>query len=254
MNLTELRRDAAAVALKVRKRLEEWGEYEPGCCLMASVIGCAELKMLGYNVALQAGSCFWRRIPETTPDLPEDDTTQNIGFEWSPDTAVSKFMMSMGNMPEFHAWVAVLPSRRGDGIHRDGWIVDFSVHFLPEMIMARHGYPWLAPRPANPFVVSVIDGVAEILKSRNEGRTPQYLYDVDAEACLCCMFMARSLVVRKAREDGLKSVEHLFPAFDGRDTIVNGVELDAIDCLKLVRKYRAENADAWTKIDPAGVA
>jgi len=53
-----------AVGVAVRVRMEAMGQFREGRCLTAAVVGVVELRAAGFDAVLQAGSCYWRRIPE----------------------------------------------------------------------------------------------------------------------------------------------------------------------------------------------
>jgi hypothetical protein len=238
----EHRKALCSVAGRVRERLDELGEYKPGCCLYASVVGCAELRKLGYNAMMQAGSCTWRRLP---PEAPESANHDGLGYVWNPEDPHSVAMMKRGWMPEFHSWVGVVHEHSPDGFSRAGWFVDFSAHLIPDMFaqLAGVGLPWLARRPPNPFVANAEDCEAEHRRAKRDNRPLAWWYDVNPEATLTCLFVARSLVVRHMR-DG-HDVEDLFPVFGPGDGHKDGIEINASTALKLVRRYRKDHPEAW---------
>lgn len=102
-------------------------------CLLHSLYLCAALKRAGYQAMIQAGSAFWRVIPDA-----EDDGVRPLQygyeFEHNADSVAS---IRSGVMPEMHCWV---------GVPNLGMIIDLTTKYIPDLV-ALAGMECRIPQP-----------------------------------------------------------------------------------------------------------
>lgn len=199
-----LLREVRLSADRVIGRLRKYGFYEPGRCMVAAMIGVCELRRVGLPAYFQAGACFWRRSTE-----PADAASAVFGYAYNPDDPISLHGMLMGGMPEFHAWVAVIPpeakyEQLEDGRKGyDGFLVDYVAHLLPVQ-SNEAGMTWKTPSICSPAVVAC---------GRSQEGGDSY-YEPSAEACKVVSLVARSAACQLIRR-GFTCAGDLFEHMGG---------------------------------------
>jgi hypothetical protein len=112
----------------------------PQACFYFAYFACRELHRRGYNAGPQAGTCFWPRISLDDP-AADQDPVATFGFQYEPDSVLSRLSMVMGNLPEVHVWCGIVDTQE---------IVDLSVGFLPDLGRMA-GLDWPGPKPPRYF-------------------------------------------------------------------------------------------------------
>lgn len=89
----------------------------------------------GLRLIPQGGTCYWPRVTDETDDGVEG--TQ-FGYEWSPESPISKIAKGLGSLPEMHVW-AVDPATES--------IIDLTSGIWPDRCKQLTGMNWKAPMP-----------------------------------------------------------------------------------------------------------
>jgi hypothetical protein len=110
-------------------------ERASGACLYFTYFLLMEGRLRGVELVPQAGSVFWRRMTQE-----QDDGVSPLffGYEWSPETVLSKIAVAHGALPEIHIWAACVQTQE---------IVDIQTGLLPLACKRVLGVEWLAPPP-----------------------------------------------------------------------------------------------------------
>lgn len=225
-----------AAARRTSTRLSELGKNEPGNCFYATAVGVAELVRVGFDAAVQAGSCYWRRITheDSVRRGGRERDWEQFGYEWNPEHPNSKLCMSEGQMPEFHAWAAVRPNAKYPDIARPGELIDFAAHWFPAIVRTpaeltarciaiRDGVPltdatpraldWTAPEPRLPERVTE----ARMNRRNPDGTPAECSYAADEIATFFVISQLRAVLIKRELTRLTSGMEDVWPAVFGED-------------------------------------
>jgi len=145
-----------------RRSFPEINEHQACLFLACCVIKVAE--KYGIRLVLQAGSCFWRRVPDELDDGVSDT---RFGYEWESDSMDTVINVAMGNMPELHVWA-------GNPITQE--VVDLTSGFFPTQCKTLTGKEWLSPSPPDYLWRSTRDVDAEYRPSRDATELATFMF------------------------------------------------------------------------------
>ena len=104
------------------------------CLVMAlAIIGAGQ--RVSRRFVLQAGSAYWRRMRE------EDDdgvSPFQFGYEWEPDSTVTRARLKMNALPEIHVWA-------GDPVYQT--CIDLTAGDFPAQCEKFLRADWTAEKP-----------------------------------------------------------------------------------------------------------
>lgn len=163
---------------RARGLLEKLGKSGPGNCLFAAGVLAACLRADGYKALVQGGAAFWRRLDPSDPAAAAEPGSVMFGYCWEPVSAVAGALLDANQLPEFHAWVGLVPDPARPEFG-DGAVVDIAAASVPDHAAALcPGIAWTAPRP--PAVFGFLPAGA---------RTDYWQYEAHPVATIFCDLM-----------------------------------------------------------------
>jgi len=106
-----------------------------GSCAAAAFSLMIVARQAGIPLVLQAGSAYWRRM---TDEQDDGVSPLQFGYEWEPNSTMTRFMIAQGRMPEMHVWVGNPETQE---------IVDINAGLFPVQAQKLIGVDWPGPRP-----------------------------------------------------------------------------------------------------------
>lgn len=108
---------------------------EQAGCLYLSMCVIRVAHKYGIRLALQAGTCSWRRVPE---ELDDGVMGTHFSYVWEPDSMATRIAILENRLPELHVWA-------GDPATQE--LIDLTSGSFPAQCKELAGEEWLTPTP-----------------------------------------------------------------------------------------------------------
>ena len=137
------RADSVAVVSDLHKQIvaetrawvtENWAGPPRALCLFHAIGVVSIAAHHGIRLLPQAGSAFWRRVPE---ELDDGEVPTHFGYQWCGMEDLGTIArLATDQMPEMHVWAGD-PERQH--------IVDLTTRYVPAQCKETAGMEWLSP-------------------------------------------------------------------------------------------------------------